>query len=634
MEDLITGNIISPGQDDNKERVKNEITLPVAGDYIDNFKIDSIVGYGAIGIVYKCVEEESGTIRAIKIANPKASNEEIDRFQLEAKICTVLSHPNIIKVYKVDNYKNTIPYMIMDFIEGVSLVEQLKEKPLPVPVALSIIIIVCRAMEYAHGEIIEFDGRKHKELVHCDIKPGNILVSSSGEVKLSDFGLVVLKDIEKAMQRKSGLTDIEPKGSFPGTVPYMAPEQHTYPEVNVKTDIYALGVTLFELVTGKRPFPEVGEYALIQHVAAKLEGKFKLPTDIDPTLPEELNNMVRRCLQPNQRKRYDSYTELRNECETFLKEYTSLDAEKVVKLYYGNKKDFRLSVSDKPKKHITVPASVNNFLKSLAILSVLLTITLALFYYNFLKNKNFMELWKYFNQQLKKELTKSIKASTTIQTSQRTSSQSVPESTPLDDISQNKKAIPSTSKKINRKKMNLIEEDVPSPKIDEKNNPFSNAVIAWKEGRLKDAIYSIKSISLDELKAVERDSAVIIMLDSYYRLKDINNALLFGSDYVVNDAKYFLLMALLYESAELTTEASNYFTKSINAPCKFEPSICTKRYLYKAKFMKKKYEKSGSKEDYDNMISAWKDFLENGCIKSSPECKEAQRIIGESIKKE
>ncbi|MCX7727497.1 MAG: serine/threonine protein kinase, partial [Chitinispirillaceae bacterium] len=519
----------------------------------------------------------------------------------------------------------------MDFVEGRTLVEQLKEKPLPVPVALSVIIIICRALEYAHCQTIEIDGKKYKELVHCDIKPGNILISSDGEVKLSDFGLVVLKDVEKAMQRKSGLTDIEPKGSFPGTVPYMAPEQHTYPEVNVKTDIYALGVTIFELVTGKRPFPEVGEYALIQHVAAKLEGKFKLPTDIDPALPQQINNIVSRCLQPNQRKRYDSYTELRGECEVFLKDYTSVDAEKVVKLYYENKKDYRFSVSDKPKAHLTIPAPVNHFLKGLAAVSLLLTISIAIFYYNFLRNKSLVEFWKYFNEQMKKEISKNNKTTTPSSIKPKDLSQSVQKYHNLDGINYTNRDLTISSKNLNKDKMSFIEaKNVIQPEKIKRSSPFSNAVLAWKEGRFKDAIYSLKSISLDELKALERDSAVIIMLDSYYRIKDINSALLFGADYVVNDAKYFLLMALLYESAELTSEASNYFTKSISAPCKIDPSIATKRYLYRARFLKKKYEESGNKRDYDDMIAAWKDFLEKGCIRFTAECEEAQRIISGS----
>ncbi len=602
-------------RESGKDKENGVVELPKAGSLIGKLRIESVIGHGGIGVVYKARDPETEKVRAVKIPYPKTSRRDIDRFRLEAKICANLDHPNIIKIYNVDLYAGVLPYAEMDFIDGGSMADHIKEKPLPVPVALGVIILLCRALEYAYTRVLTIDGKQYDRLLHRDIKPGNILISGNGAVKLTDFGLAKFEGIE--------LHTIT--GAMPGTVPYMAPEQHQSPIASMRTDIFSLGVTLYEMVSGKRPFPEKGEDAFAQHIAAKFDGKFSPLKSIDGSVSDVVDNIVKRCLSPDPEKRYASYASLRMALEPVLGDYSDLDAEDLARLYFANRKNYRLAVSSHPRrkvrlnKRLGITAAV--FLIAVSAFAVLVTIS-KLNEADILQKTLFhkpSETGRMTSNPVTPPPTASLtehggKKSISETASQKPENRTLQQRTTVSRSMAGRTPVSDKPAEISRISI---------------SSPLKEGVSAWKAGRYTEAAAILRRIPADSLLAVQRDSLVIMVLDSYYRAGAINEALLYGSENPVNDASYHLLMALMYRDAGIRREAEASFSKSVSAPCRFDPAVASKRYLYRAKYYKKIYEEEKGQKQRETMIQAWRDFIRYGCAnQNTPDCDDARRIAG------
>ncbi len=586
------------------------VTLPAPGEIIGKLRIESVLGHGGIGVVYRAIDPASEVRRAIKIPYPENTQRDIDRFRVEAKICAHLEHPNIVKVYNVDFYCGVLPYAEMDFVDGPSVLEHIKERPLPAPVALSIVILLCRALEYAYAQTFTIDGASYERMVHRDIKPGNILISGKGVVKLADFGLAKFEGVD--------LHTIA--GAMPGTVPYMAPEQHQSPVASVRTDIYSLGVTLYEMVTGKRPFPEKGAEAFAQLIAAKIDGRYAPPGSLDKTLHPGIDAIVRRCLQPDDGKRYPSYAALRMAVESVLADYADLDAEDLVGLYYANRKNYRLAVADRFARRLRMPKSVK-----FAAITFTVAVTALAILYSAAHRKR--PDGPGTNAAKVTVMPRKAVGDTPPRQAEVDGKKSVVAAahTPAPD------APAGISKKGNNaagSMKNALSGPSGKAAAPMRASPLSEGVAAWRAGRFAEAARFLRAVAVDTLLAVERDSAALIVLDSYYRAGAVNEALVYGSDNAVNDGTYHLLMALLYDAAEMRREAEAAFARSLAAPCRFDPSIAGKRYFYRAKFYQKVFDGGRSQSEREAMLQAWRDFLRNGCAQRSAECDDARRIVG------
>jgi len=200
-------------------------------------EVQSVVGQGGMGVVYKAVQKTLGRTVALKVLSPELSADPdfVDRFTREAQALAQLNHPNIVAVYD-SGVHDRVPYLIMEFVDGISLRSLLASKTLDPSKVLEIVSQVCDALQYAHDHWI----------VHRDIKPENILLDRQGRVKIADFGLALIADVQRSQVTRSGV--------LLGTPHYMAPEQFDKSaSVDHRADIFALGVVFYEMLTGERP---------------------------------------------------------------------------------------------------------------------------------------------------------------------------------------------------------------------------------------------------------------------------------------------------------------------------------------------------------------------------------------------
>jgi serine/threonine-protein kinase len=207
------------------------------GEKLGSFRIESVIGSGAMGVVYRGIKEDTGRVVAVKVVGAEfAQGGKIrDRFEREAEILKQFRHPGIVRFFAMGRFRGT-SYIAMEFVPGVTLEKVVLERGnLPWREVVELGIQICEALQYAHEHGV----------VHRDLKPSNLMVSADGKIKLTDFGIA--KDLDATALTATGRTL--------GTAAYMAPEQiKGTPPVSHKTDLYALGVVLYQMLAGKPPF--------------------------------------------------------------------------------------------------------------------------------------------------------------------------------------------------------------------------------------------------------------------------------------------------------------------------------------------------------------------------------------------
>ena len=249
------------------------------------YRIVRKLGSGGMANVYLAEDEELGRRVAIKILNDRYANDDlfIERFRREAKSAAALSHPNIVSVYDRGEAEGTY-YIAMEVIEGRSLKELIMTRgPLPIAQALAYTHEILEALRFAHRHGI----------IHRDIKPHNILIGE--RLKVTDFGIA-----------RAGASQMTEAGSIMGTAQYLSPEQARGAPVTASSDLYSVGIVLYEMLTGKVPF--TGDSAI--EIAMKhLNDAPKPPSKIRPEIPDELDQVVLRALAKNPEDRYQSAEE-------------------------------------------------------------------------------------------------------------------------------------------------------------------------------------------------------------------------------------------------------------------------------------------------------------------------------------
>ena len=263
----------------------HEWHAPIAvGDVLrGRYRLDSFIGRGGMGIVYRATDLELMREVAIKVISEATSSDSRDRFIREARAAAALNHPNIISVYDVGESHGT-PFFVMELVQGPSLSNA---PPSDLPRIVDIGMQICTALEHAHAN----------KIVHRDLKPDNVLLSGGSQsIKLADLGLALPGDG----------TRISQAGLVLGTPSYMAPEQALGKPVDARADLYALGVLLYELTTGRLPFTGSDPLAVVsQHVHAPVVP----PRVLNPTLPKALESVILRLLEKNPSARFATATE-------------------------------------------------------------------------------------------------------------------------------------------------------------------------------------------------------------------------------------------------------------------------------------------------------------------------------------
>ncbi len=253
----------------------------------DRYEIVGQVGTGGMSDVYKAKDHTLGRYVAIKVLKSEFSEDTnfVSKFRTEAQSAAVLEHPNIVNIYDVGS-ENGIHYIVMEYVEGITLKTYIGKKgQLTYKEALSIAIQVGRGIQAAHA----------KNIVHRDIKPQNIIISTDGKVKVTDFG------IARAVSENTIHSDVM------GSVHYASPEQARNGYVSNRSDIYSLGIVMYEMVTGRVPFDGDSTVAVaIQH----LQDEMDPPSKYAPNLPVSLEKIIQKCTQKSPDRRYDSMESL------------------------------------------------------------------------------------------------------------------------------------------------------------------------------------------------------------------------------------------------------------------------------------------------------------------------------------
>jgi serine/threonine-protein kinase len=261
------------------------------GARIGDYEVVSVLGAGGMGKVYKVRNLISDRIEAMKVLLPNLESEPelADRFLREIKVQASLVHPNIASLHTAQRVGNQL-LMLMEFVEGETLEQKAKRGPVGVREAAEYISQVLAALAYAHG----------RGVVHRDIKPANMMLTPGGVVKLMDFGIA-----KAATDRRLTMT-----GTTMGSLYYMSPEQiQGATNLDARADIYSVGVSLYELLTGKRPFDGDSQFAIM---TAHLEKQPVPPIALDPTLPQALNDIVLMAVAKDPGQRFQSADAFRN----------------------------------------------------------------------------------------------------------------------------------------------------------------------------------------------------------------------------------------------------------------------------------------------------------------------------------
>ena len=264
----------------------------------DRYEILEMIGSGGMAVVYKARCNRLNRLVAIKILKEELSKDEEfrRRFHAESQAVAMMSHPNIVSVYDVSHSEN-VDYIVMELIDGITLKQYMEQKQvLNWREALHFATQIAKALEHAHS----------RGIIHRDIKPHNIMVLKDGSVKVADFGIAQMASAQSTLTREAL-----------GSVHYISPEQAKGAHVDARTDLYSLGVVMYEMLTGRPPFDgDTPVSVAIQHINAKAIP----PRQLNPSIPVGLEQITMHAMTADRDKRYSSATEMLEDLEKFRRD--------------------------------------------------------------------------------------------------------------------------------------------------------------------------------------------------------------------------------------------------------------------------------------------------------------------------
>ncbi len=265
-------------------------TMLAPGEVLDHYRIDAVVARTGMSVLYKATDEKTGREVAIKVPHPELEADPVlfERFKREEEIGQLLDHPGVVKTFNSESRSRV--YMVIEWVNGRLLRTILnEEKKLPVDRAVKIALGMCQALDYMHK----------RGIVHRDLKPENVMVDANDEIKLIDFGIAMKEDARR-------LTFVNISAAM-GTPDYISPEQVKGQRGDQRSDIYAMGIMLYEMLTGRVPFVDQNPLAAMNE---RLLNDPPPPRELNPEISPELQEILYRALERDPRHRYATAHEM------------------------------------------------------------------------------------------------------------------------------------------------------------------------------------------------------------------------------------------------------------------------------------------------------------------------------------
>ncbi len=568
--------------------------MPEAGQRIGPNRILELIAEGGMANVYKVWHEGLEILRAIKILKPGFNEESMHRLHTEAKISAHLHHPNIVEIYGVNLWKESIPYLEMEYIDGFSLKDLMKyQKRLHFSFAISIGYFVCIALNYAHNQVFTLYGKPYQGVIHRDIKPANILISRSGTVKLADFGIAKPSEIS--------LHTVGHK--VMGTFSYLSPEQLNGEPLDRRCDIYSLGAVLYEIITGAKAFPQKTLSELIQK---KMQNQFRPLNAFGIDCPKQIYSIIDKSMDLKRDKRYATASDFADDLVGLLKKCTDKTPDQIIVSYIKN-----------PESAPRMDLKKGKRIPSIVFATLIPVVSLVVFLMLFLPG-------------VRKDFAPFLNRHEAVDSNAVERSKSPF----LKDKTVQPQPRPNTESSSAQDTL-LFGKETEHPAISSVDQ-LKAGINAAKTNHPKEAIKILAPVmkkkppAPDTLKA----AAAVYLLQSYVTVKDMEDARSLIASEPINDGYYYYLCGKVYYTLAQFDQAIESFGKAQTISSRYHKETLREATFEWAKTL---YKICIDKPNADNKRAcsrAWQQYSRAFCGDSdnSTQCEEAVRVILEMEK--